>query len=85
MMGILYNNTVVKTLGLILLYTAEERKAIGIAMAESLGAFYKKLCRTIERKPAVYHDILFNTETIKDYIIIIQGKYNKITELMKDE
>lgn len=39
-MGILYNNTVVKTLGLILLYTAEERKAIGIAIAESLGAIF---------------------------------------------
>ncbi|WP_171816422.1 hypothetical protein [cyanobacterium endosymbiont of Epithemia turgida] len=42
MMGIIYNNTAVKTLGLILLYTAEEHKTIGVAMAESLAAIFPK-------------------------------------------
>jgi twitching motility protein PilT len=84
MMVIIYNNTAVKTLELILLYTAEEHKTIGVAMAESLAAiFTPKLCRTIEIKPAVHHDILLNTETIKDYII--QGKHDKIAELINEK
>jgi twitching motility protein PilT len=38
------------------------------------------LCRTTDGKRAAYHDILVNTETIKDYIH--QGKYDEIQELM---
>lgn len=44
--------------------------------------FYPKLCRTIEIELAVNHDILLNTETIKDYII--QGKHDKIAELINE-
>ncbi|HAC62191.1 MAG TPA: type IV pili twitching motility protein PilT [Cyanothece sp. UBA12306] len=83
-MGTLHTNSAVKTLERILsLYTAEEREAMRVAMAESLVAIISQgLCRTTDGKRAAYHDILVNTETVKDYII--QAKNDEILELMKD-
>ncbi|MGB5596380.1 MAG: type IV pilus twitching motility protein PilT, partial [Crocosphaera sp.] len=83
-MGTLHTNSAVKTLERILsLYNAEEREAMRVAMAESLVAIIAQgLCRTTDGKRAAYHDILINTETVKDYII--QGKNDEILELMKD-
>ncbi len=83
-MGTLHTNSAVKTLERILsLYNAEEREAMRVAIAESLVAIIAQgLCRTTDGKRAAYHDILINTETVKDYII--QGKNDEILELMKD-
>ncbi len=83
-MGTLHTNSAVKTLERILsLYTAEEREAMRVAIAESLVAIISQgLCRTTDGKRAAYHDILINTETVKDYIV--QGKNDEIVELMKD-
>lgn len=83
-MGTLHTNSAVKTLERILsLYNAEEREAMRVAMAESLVAIISQgLCRTTDGKRAAYHDILINTETVKDYVI--QGKNDEILELMKD-
>lgn len=82
--GTLHTNSAVKTLERILtLYTADEREAMRVAIAESLVAIIAQgLCRTTDGKRAAYHDIMINTETVKDYIR--QGKNDEILELMKD-
>ncbi len=82
-MGTLHTNSAIKTLERILtLYSAEEQDAMRVAIAESLVAIIAQgLCRTTDGKRAAYHDILINTETVKDYIR--QGKYEEIHELMK--
>ncbi len=81
-MGTLHTNSAVKTLERILsLYSAEEQEAMRMALAESLVAIIAQgLCRTTDGKRAAYHDILINTETVKDYIR--QGKNDEITALM---
>lgn len=83
-MGTLHTNSAVKTLERILsLYSAEEQDAMRVAIAESLVAIIAQgLCRTTDGKRAAYHDILINTETVKDYIR--QGKNDEILELMKE-
>lgn len=82
-MGTLHTNSAIKTLERILtLYTAEEQDATRVAIAESLVAVISQgLCRTTDGKRAAFHDILINTETVKDYIR--SGKYDEIAELMK--
>jgi twitching motility protein PilT len=82
-MGTLHTNSAIKTLERILtLYTAEEQPAMRTAIAESLVAIISQgLCRTTDGKRAAYHDILINTETVKDYVR--QGKYDEIVELMQ--
>jgi twitching motility protein PilT len=82
-MGTLHTNSAVKTLERILtLYSAEEQPAMRVAIAEALVAIISQgLCRTTDGKRAAYHDILVNTEAVKDYIY--QGKYDEILELMK--
>jgi twitching motility protein PilT len=69
-MGTLHTNSAVKTLERILnLYNAEEQHAMRVAIAESLVAVIAQgLCRTTDGKRAAFHDILINTEAIKDYI-----------------
>jgi twitching motility protein PilT len=83
-MGTLHTNSAVKTIERILgLYDAEEQVAMRVALAESLvGIIAQGLCRTSDGKRAAYHDILINTETVKDYIR--DGKYHEISELMLD-
>lgn len=83
-MGTLHTNSAVKTLERVLtLYTAEEQPAMRSALSESLVAIIAQgLCRTTDGKRAAYHDILVNTETVKEYIK--DGKYDEITELMKE-
>jgi twitching motility protein PilT len=83
-MGTLHTNSAIKTLERILtLYTAEEQPAMRSAIAESLVAIIAQgLCRTTDGKRAAYHDILINTEAIKDYIR--EGKYDEIAPLMAD-
>ncbi|WP_072926502.1 type IV pilus twitching motility protein PilT [Microcystis aeruginosa] len=83
-MGTLHTNSAVKTLERILtLYTAEERESMQVAIAESLVCIISQgLCRTTDSKRTAFHDILVNTETVKDYIC--SGKNDEILELMKD-
>ncbi|MBD2772772.1 type IV pilus twitching motility protein PilT [Iningainema tapete] len=82
-MGTLHTNSAVKTIERILnLYSGEEQDAMRVALAESLVAVIAQgLCRTTDGKRAAFHDILINTEAIKDWIK--DGKYDEITELMK--
>lgn len=83
-MGTLHTNSAVKTLERILsLYSPEEQPAMRVAIAESLVSVISQgLCRTTDGKRAAFHDILINTETVKEYIR--DGKYDEITELMLD-
>ncbi len=83
-MGTLHTNSAVKTIERILtLYSAEEQDAMRIALAESLVAVISQgLCRTTDGKRAAYHDIMVNTETVRDYIK--QGKYEEIHNLMQN-
>ena len=83
-MGTLHTNSAVKTIERILtLYSSEEQDAMRVAIAESLVAIISQgLCRTTDGKRAAYHDILVNTETIKDYIT--GSKYDEMHQLMMD-
>ncbi len=82
--GTLHTNSAVKTIERILnLYKPEEQALMRISLAESLVAIIAQgLCRTTDGKRAAYHDILINTETVKDYIR--DGKYDDIGPLMAD-
>jgi len=83
-LGTLHTSSAVKTLDRILtLYSAEERESLLVAIAESLVCIISQgLCRTTDSKRTAFHDILVNTETVKDYIR--SGKNDEILELMKD-
>lgn len=83
-MGTLHTNNAIKTLERILgLYSAEEQPAMRMALAESVVAIIAQgLCRTTDGKRAAFHDILVNTETIKDYIR--DAKYEEIQHLIAD-
>ncbi|MEA5502903.1 type IV pilus twitching motility protein PilT [Halotia wernerae UHCC 0503] len=82
-MGTLHTNSAVKTIERILnLYSGEEQDAMRVAISESLVAVIAQgLCRTTDGKRAAFHDILINTEAIKEWIK--DGKYDEISELMK--
>jgi len=82
-MGTLHTNSAIKTLERIFtLYSADEQPALRSAISESLVSIISQgLCRTTDAKRSAYHDILVNTETVKDYIR--HGKYEEIHELMK--
>ena len=83
-MGTLHTNSAIKTIERILtLYSADEQDAMRVAIAESLVAVISQgLCRTTDGKRAAYHDILVNTETVKDYIT--GSKYDEMHQLMMD-
>jgi len=83
-MGTLHTNSAVKTIERILnLYNAEEQPAMRVAIAESLVSVISQgLCRTTDGKRAAFHDILLNTEAIKDYIQ--KGRNDEIVSLMEE-
>ncbi len=83
-MGTLHSNSAVKSLERILsLYDADERPGMRVAMAESLVAIISQgLCPTTDGKRIADHDILVNTETIKEYIR--DGKNDEIPPLMQE-
>jgi twitching motility protein PilT len=83
-MGTLHTNSAVKTLERIFtLYSAEEQPAMRAAISESLVAIIAQgLCRTTDGKRAAFHDIMVNTETVKDYIQ--KGKNDEISALMEE-
>lgn len=81
-MGTLHTNSAIKTIERILnLYSAEEQDAMKVAIAESAVAVIAQgLCRTTDGKRAAYHDILINTDTMRDYIK--EAKYEDMMALM---
>ena len=82
-MGTLHATSAVKTIERILnLFPGEEQDPMRVAISESLVAVISQgLCRTTDGKRAAFHDILINTEAIKDWIK--DSKYEEMTELMK--
>jgi twitching motility protein PilT len=81
-MGTLHTNSAVKTIERLLnLYEPNEQPPMRVSIAESLVAVIAQgLCRTLDRKRAAYHDILINTDAVKDYII--RGELDEIEGLM---
>lgn len=69
-MGTLHTNSAVKTIERILgLYPPDQQEPMRVAIAESLVAVIAQgLCRTTDGKRAAFHDILINTDAIRDYI-----------------
>ncbi len=69
-MGTLHTNSAVKTIERILqLFEPEQQAPMRVAVAESLVAVISQgLCRTTDGKRAAFHDIMINTDAIRDYI-----------------
>ena len=69
-MGTLHTNSAVKTIERILqLYEPEQQVPMRVSIAESLVAVISQgLCRTTDGKRAAFHDIMINTDAIRDYI-----------------
>lgn len=69
-MGTLHTNSAVKTIERILqLYEPDQQGPMRVSIAESLVAVIAQgLCRTTDGKRAAYHDIMLNTDAIRDYI-----------------
>jgi twitching motility protein PilT len=81
-MGTLHTNSAVKTIERVLgLYQPEEQPAMRVALAESLVTVISQgLCRTTDGKRAAFHDIMINTDAIKDYIR--RGDLDEIEQIM---
>lgn len=80
--GTLHTNSAVKTLNRILdMFTPTEQPAIRVSIAESLVAIIAQLlCKTTDGKRAAFHDILINTDVIKEYIM--KGQNEEINQIM---
>ncbi|MGF1461309.1 MAG: type IV pilus twitching motility protein PilT [Leptolyngbyaceae cyanobacterium] len=81
-MGTLHTNSAVKTVERILnLYEPDQQTPVRISLAESLVAVVAQgLCRTTDGKRAAFHDIMINTDAIKDYIM--RGDLDEIEALI---
>ncbi len=81
-MGTLHTNSAVKTIERVLnLYSPEQQPPMRVALAESLiGVISQGLCRTTDGKRAAFHDIMINTDAIKDYIL--RGDLDSVQELI---
>ena len=80
--GTLHTNSAVKTVERILgMYEPEQQAPIRVAIAESLiGVVAQGLCRTTDGKRAAFHEILINTDAIKDYIL--RGQLDEVEALL---
>jgi len=80
--GTLHTNSAIKTLTRILdMFSAEEQSAIKVSIAETLVAIIAQLlCKTTDGKRAAFHDILINTDVIKEYIV--KDQYEEINQIM---
>ncbi|MDV3352295.1 type IV pilus twitching motility protein PilT [Leptolyngbyaceae cyanobacterium CCMR0082] len=80
--GTLHTNSAVKTVERILgMYEPEQQSAVRISIAESLVAVVAQgLCRTTDGKRAAFHEILINTDAIKDYIQ--RGQLDEVEALL---
>lgn len=81
-MGTLHTNSAIKTLTRILdMFSAEEQPSIKLALSEILVAIIAQLlCKTTDGKRAAFHDILINTDVIKEYIL--KDQYEEINQIM---
>ncbi|MBE9080081.1 type IV pilus twitching motility protein PilT [Romeria aff. gracilis LEGE 07310] len=80
--GTLHTNSAVKTVERILgMYEPEQQAPVRIAIAESLvGVVAQGLCRTTDGKRAAFHEILINTDAIKDYML--RGQLDEIEAIL---
>jgi twitching motility protein PilT len=80
--GTLHTNSAVKTLNRILdMFGAEEQEAIRVSISESLVAIIAQLlCKTTDGKRAAFHDVLINTDVVKEYIL--KGQNEEINQIM---
>ena len=80
--GTLHTNSAVKTVERILgMYEPEQQAPVRVAIAESLiGVVAQGLCRTTDGKRAAYHEILINTDAIKDYIL--RGQLDEVEAIL---
>ncbi|MGL5082675.1 MAG: type IV pilus twitching motility protein PilT [Microcoleaceae cyanobacterium] len=80
--GTLHTNSAIKTLTRILdMFSAEEQYSIKVSIAETLVAIIAQLlCKTTDGKRAAFHDILINTDVIKEYIV--KDQYEEINQIM---
>ena len=81
-MGTLHTNSAVKSITRILdMFSAEEQPAIKLALSEILvGVIAQLLCKTTDGKRAAFHDILINTDVVKEYIL--KDQYEDINQIM---
>jgi twitching motility protein PilT len=80
--GTLHTNSAVKTIERILnLYNPEEQGPMRVQVAESLvGVVAQALVRTTDGKRAAVHEIMINTDAMKDYIL--RGEVESIEQLI---
>jgi twitching motility protein PilT len=80
--GTLHTNSAVKTIERVLgMFEPDEQAPIRISMSESLVAVIAQgLCRTTDGKRAAFHEILINTDAIKDYML--RGQLDEIEALL---
>lgn len=81
-LGTLHTNGAVKTIERILqLYEPDQQLPMRLSVAESLvGVISQSLCRTTDGKRTASHEILINTDAVKDYIR--RGEIDEIEQLM---
>ncbi|RAQ38995.1 type IV pili twitching motility protein PilT [Arthrospira sp. O9.13F] len=80
--GTLHTNSAIKTLTRVLdMFSAEEQLSIKTSLSETLVAIIAQLlCKTTDGKRAAFHDILINTDVIKEYIM--KDQYEEINQIM---
>ncbi|MEG3858917.1 type IV pilus twitching motility protein PilT [Microcoleus sp. herbarium12] len=80
--GTLHTNSAIKTLNRILdMFGAEEQEAIRVSISESLVAIIAQLlCKTTDGKRAAFHDVMINTDVVKEYIL--KGQNEEINQIM---
>ncbi|MEM9163667.1 MAG: type IV pilus twitching motility protein PilT [Cyanobacteria bacterium P01_F01_bin.4] len=80
--GTLHTNSAVKTIERILgMYEPEQQAPVRISIAESLvGVVAQGLCRTTDGKRAAFHEIMINTDAIKDYMQ--RGQLDEVEALL---
>lgn len=80
--GTLHTNSAVKTLNRILdMFGSEEQPALRVSIAEALVAIIAQLlCKTTDGKRAAFHDVLINTDVVKEYIL--KGQNEEINQIM---
>ncbi|MGD1856987.1 MAG: type IV pilus twitching motility protein PilT [Leptolyngbyaceae cyanobacterium] len=80
--GTLHTNSAVKTVERILgMYEPDQQSAVRISIAESLVAVVAQgLCRTTDGKRAAFHEIMINTDAIKDYMQ--RGQLDEVEALL---
>lgn len=81
-MGTLHTNSAVKTLTRILdMFSAEEQPSVKMSLSEILVAIIAQLlCKTTDGKRAAFHDILINTDVIREFIL--KDQFEEINQIM---